>query len=145
MKKVRILIAVAIVLILCYMICSCVLSDRILAEKMIMYYSNDDNYVTVTGTVVEVKDASRVEIKSPELDVLKYGEDINCIWSCSIYSTDALNIEVGAEIVFVTTLMHFYNGDRLPIVQITLNGEMLFPFTEGRSNLVGATYDWLMK
>ena len=114
----------------------CKSSNQILAKKMIEKYSNNQNYVTLTGEVIE-QNQYRIVIKCEELnDYLSY-EDELCRYY--IYSDEFLVLQVGEEIQFTTVPFHFYNGHRLPIVELKINENVLLSFEEGKENLI----DWV--
>ena len=107
-----------------------------LAKKMIEKYSDDQNYVTLIGEVVEFRDNS-VVIKCEELnDYLSY-EDELCVYY--IYSDHTIELSIGEQIEFVTVPFHFYNGHQLPIVELKTDAGILLSFEEGRENLI----DWV--
>jgi hypothetical protein len=101
----------------------------LLKRKMLEKYSDDQNYVTLIGEIVDCDD-NDIKIKF---------KDKNDIYNYYIYSEQPLDLVVGSEIEFVTVQFHFYNGHKLPIVELKLNGETLLTFEEGKKNLI----DWV--
>ena len=133
MKKFAILISLLVVF-----LTGCSLLNQRLVIKMIEKYSDDQNYVTLTGEVIEF-DRNYVVIKCEELnDYLSY-EDEFCEYS--IYSVELLELEVGDEIKFTTVPFHFYNGHLLPIVELRIDENLLLSFEDGKENLI----DWVYK
>ena len=136
-KKIFVMLMVCLLVVL---LAGCHLSDQILAKKMIEKYSDNQNYVTLTGEVIEI-DGYHVTIKCEELnDYISY-EDGFCAYL--IYSDQLVEVQAGEEIQFTTVPFHFYNGHRLPIVELKSNGNTLLSFEEGKRNLlewVNATF-----
>lgn len=131
MKKYAILISLLVVF-----LTGCNLSNQKLIEKMIEKYSEDQNYVTLTGEVIEINE-NNVVIKCEELnDYISY-EDELCDYY--IYSDEFVELEVGDEIKFTTVPFHFYNGHELPIVELRIDENTLLSFEEGKENLI----DWV--
>ena len=131
MKKFAILISLLVVF-----LTGCNLSNQKLANKMIEKYSEDQNYVTLTGEVIEINE-NNIVIKCEELnDFISY-EDELCDYY--IYSDDFVELEVGDEIKFSTVPFHFYNGHKLPIVELKIDENTLLSFEEGKENLI----DWV--
>ena len=131
MKKFAILLSLLIVF-----LTGCNSSNQKLAKKMIEKYSEDQNYVTLTGEVIEINENSIV-IKCEELnDFISY-EDELCDYY--IYSDEFVELEVGDEIKFTTVPFHFYNGHTLPIVELRIDENTLLSFEEGKENLI----DWV--
>lgn len=127
MKKVGFLLALLVV---------CNLSNQKLADKMIEKYSDDQNYVSLIGEVVECN-ANSVEIRCDELKNYIYYEDEICEYY--IYSTQIFDLSVGERIEFTTVPFHFYNGQKLPIVELKTNEMTLLAFIEGKECLI----DWV--
>ena len=131
MKKFAILISLLVVF-----LTGCNLSNQKLAKKMIEKYSDNQNYVTLTGEVIEFNE-NNVIIKCEELnDYISY-EDELCNYY--IYSDQFVELQVGEEIQFTTVTFHFYNGHKLPIVELKIDENTLLSFEEGKENLI----DWV--
>lgn len=129
MKK----ILIAITLVLVTMLSGCYNSNQKLAKKMIEKYSNNQNYVSLSGEVIE-SDGNYLTIRCEELsDYINY-EDEFC--SFYIYSDKIINLHAGDRIDFVTVPFHFYNGHKLPIVELKLGGNTLLTFEEGKEYLI---------
>lgn len=132
MKKFTILV---IFLLVTFLI-GCNISNQKLAKKMIEKYSDNQNYVTLTGEVIEFNE-NNVIIKCEELnDYISY-EDELCDYY--IYSDQFVELQVGEEIQFTTVPFHFYNGHKLPIVELKIDENTLLSFEEGKENLL----DWV--
>ena len=132
MKKFTILV----IFLLVTFLFGCNISNQKLAKKMIEKYSDNRNYVTLTGEVIEFNE-NNVIIKCEELnDYLSY-EDELCDYY--IYSDQFVELQVGEEIQFTTVPFHFYNGHKLPIVELKIDENTLLSFEEGKENLL----DWV--
>ena len=123
---------ISIILLAIYLI-GCDLSNQRLTEKMIEKYSDDQNYVTLNGEVIEINENEAI-IKCEELnDYISYEDDL-CDYY--IYSDQFIELEYGDEIEFTTVPFHFYNGHKLPIVELKKDGKTLLSFDEGKENLI---------
>ena len=101
---------------------------------MIEKYSNNQNYVTLTGEIIEINENNAV-IKCEELnDYISY-EDELCDYY--IYSEEFVELQIGEIIQFTTVPFHFYNGHKLPIVELRIDEDTLLSFVEGKENLIG--------
>ena len=129
MKKLNLLI---INLILVLALTSCDFNAP-LRNEMIDYYSENKNYVTLSGEITESND-NLVEIKCEELiNYINYAKE-TCYYL--IYSKQTIELSVGDQIEFVTVPFHFYNGHTLPIVELKKDGETLLSCEEGKENLI---------
>ena len=123
----------------CILLCSCNSSGKI------EYYSQKENYTSVTGTVSSIKyneDATALYIDiselSPVLDDTCFkiaGENLEIVKANKIDD----KLKTGERITFVTAPKYFGDGYVMPIVAISINGENLLDFEEGYKNLL----DWL--
>ena len=133
MKKSTILV-VAVMLLFVMIFSGC--SDLILKNKLLQKYSDDQNYVALSGKIVEV-DGLVVVIQCEELrEYLSYEDDL-CEYY--IHSKQILDLKVGDEIQFITVPFHFYNGHQLPIVELKTSESTLLEFADGKANLI----DWV--
>lgn len=131
MKKFAILIILLVVF-----LSGCNISNQTLTNKMIEKYSDNQNYVTLSGEVIEVNE-NNVIIKCEELnDYISY-EDELCDYY--IYSDQFVELQAGMEIQFTTVPFHFYNGHKLPIVELKTDENILLSFEDGKENLI----DWV--
>lgn len=133
MKKFAIFIVLLVVF-----LSGCSISNQKLYKKMIEKYLDNQNYVTLTGEVIEFNEKN-VTIKCEKLnDYISY-EDELCDYY--IYSNRLIELKVGEEIQFTTVPFHFYNGHKLPIVELKISERTLLFFEEGKQNLI----DWVNK
>ena len=132
MKKIVFLVAFLLITLLF----GCNLSNQKLAEKMIEKYSDNQNYVTLVGEIIDFNE-NNVVIKCVELtDYISY-EDEFCDFY--IYSDNVVELQVGEQIKFTTVPFHFYNGHKLPIVELKTDENILLSFEDGKENLI----DWV--
>lgn len=129
MKKFRFLI-----ILLVTFLSSCTLSNHILAQKMLKKYSDDQSYVTLSGEITKINKNNNVIIKCEDLNnYINYQSEL-CDYH--IYSTYIIELSIGDKIEFVTVPFHFYNGHKLPIVELKIDGKTLLLFEEGKENLI---------
>ena len=115
------------------------------SPRKIKYYSQKENYISVTGTVSNItydEDSTALYIDLCELSsVLEdtcfkiVGENLEIVQTNKI--DDKLKID--EQITFITAPKYFGDGYVMPIVAITIHGENLLDFEEGYENLL----DWL--
>lgn len=126
--------------ILSLLLAGCNSHNQILANKMLEKYSDNLNYITLVGEVIECND-NHVIIESNELK--PYLSYVDGPMEYFIYADSFIELKVGEQIVFTTVPFHFYNGHELPIVELKLNGNTLLSFEKGKENLlewVNATF-----
>lgn len=129
MKKFRFLI-----ILLVTFLSSCTLSNHILAQKMLKKYSDDQSYVTLSGEITKINKNNNVIIKCEDLNnYINYQSEL-CDYH--IYSTYIIELSIGDKIDFITVPFHFYNGHKLPIVELKIDGKTLLLFEEGKENLI---------
>lgn len=111
-------------------------SNQRLAKKMIEKYSDNQNYVALSGEIIELNEYY-VTIKCEELnEYISYQSELCDFYVCS---KQIIKLSVGDQIDFVTVPFHFYNGHKLPIVELKIDGNTLLAFEEGKENLI----DWV--
>ena len=105
------------------------------------YYSIDSNYVTVVGTVDHL---SYYDSKALFLAF----EDKTVAFQDSTFVIEGKNLEtilkngfeekvtLGTQVEFVSAVRVFWDGYEMPIVALSVNGEVLLPFEEGKQNLL---------
>ena len=139
MKIKRILltcVCVCVVLLLC---CSCYSSEEYL------YYSQKENYIEVEGTVSYIKyneDSTALYIGFSKLSTALddscfkiVGDNLKIVKDNNIDD----KLTEGEQISFVTAPKYFGDGYVMPIVSLTINGEILLEFDEGYTNFL----NWL--
>ena len=60
-------------------------------------------------------------------------------YSDEIDANPEKELQVGEEIQFTTVPFHFYNGHKLPIVELKIDENTLLSFEDGKENLI----DWV--
>ena len=111
----------------------CSLSNQRMAKKMIEKYSIEQNYVALSGEIIEFNQ-NNVVIKCEEIkNYISYEDDV-CEYY--VYSDEILDLKIGDQIDFVTAPFHFYNGHKLPIIEVKKDGCTLLPFEDGKNNLI---------
>ncbi len=111
------------------------------------YYSQKENYISVTGTISSIKyndDATALYLNfselTPELDDTCFkiiGDNLQMVQSQKIDT----KLEIGTQIKFITAPKYFGDGYVMPIVAISINEESLLDFEDGYKNFT----DWLSK
>ena len=124
---------------ICVLLCSCNSSGTI------EYYSQKENYISVTGTVSSIKyneEATALYIDFSELSSVLddtcfkiVGEHLEIVKANRIDD----KLKIGEQITFVTAPKYFGDGYVMPIVAISISGENMLDFEEGYKNLL----DWL--
>ena len=133
--------SIMIIISICILLCSCNSVGRI------EYYTQKENYISVTGTISSIKyneEATALYIDfsdlSPVLDDTCFkivGKNLETVKSNRIDD----KLKIGEQIIFITAPKYFGDGYVMPIVSISISGENLLGFEEGYENLI----DWLSK
>lgn len=112
-----------------------------LRNKMVDYYSKNENYIELYGIVVSSSINENKQENILEVTILTenhnfptnaetgFGEFI--IVNYDKYNFD---LKTNDEIIFKSATMYFYNGHYLPIVSLEKNGEILLNFYDGKEN-----------
>ncbi len=112
---------------------------------MLNYYSDENNYINASGIVDYINyndDASILYLGfydlTPDFDDNCFkivGENVRIAKERGIDE----KINLGDKIEFVTAPKYFGDGYVMPIVAITVNGELLVEYSEGLANFL----EWL--
>ena len=139
MKRNSSLKSIMLIMSICVLLCSCNSSGTI------EYYSQKENYISVTGTVSSIKyneEATALYIDFSELSSVLddtcfkiVGEHLEIVKANRIDD----KLKIGEQITFVTAPKYFGDGYVMPIVAISISGENMLDFEEGYKNLL----DWL--
>lgn len=131
--------SIIMIISICILLCSCNSVGRI------EYYTQKENYISVTGTISSIKyneEATALYIDfselSPVLDDTCFkivGENLDIVKANRIDD----KLKIGEQIIFITAPKYFGDGYVMPIVSISISGENLLGFEEGYENLI----DWL--
>lgn len=110
------------------------------------YYSQKENYISATGTILSIRDnedskALYIELSNltPRLEDTCFkivGESRKIVQAKNIDS----KLKAGEQITFITAPKYFGDGYVMPIVALSVNGEILLEFEEGYENLLS----WLL-
>ena len=134
---------VILLILILFGITGCQASNK---KEMLEIYSNDENYITLQGQIVEMNNTNNdifVSIKCEELkQYIPYEKDICEYW---IFSKQITNLYVGDIIVFITSKVRFEYIEWLPIVSITKNNICILKFEEGKNNLINWVNQLQMK
>ena len=135
----RLIITITTLGIMLVLFCSCN------SSRKNEYYSQKENYISVTGTVSSIKyneESTALYIDfselSPTLDDTCFkivGKNLETVKSNRIDD----KIKIGEQLTFITAPMYFGDGYVMPIVAVSINGEVLLDFEEGYENLL----DWI--
>lgn len=108
-------------------------------RKMLNYYSDENNYITVVGTVYFINYTSSELYLGFENMSEKLSDDCFKIAgkNLSIAKNNGIRqkIEIGDEVTFVTAPKYFGDGYVMPIVSVSVEGETLLEFNDGFVNL----------
>ena len=132
MKK---LLSFLFLMILCLAGCHSPLQKQ--KNEMLEVYGNDENYITLTGEVIEVESLDardKIVVKSDDIKEHFPAEDSECEYL--IFADTPLDIAVGEVITYTTVKVRFDGKDWLPIVGLSKNDEMLLESEDGKENLL---------
>ena len=141
MKRNSSLKSIMLITSICVLLCSCNSSGTI------EYYSQKENYISVTGTVSSIKyneEATALYIDFSELSSVLNDTCFNIVGeNLEIVKANRIDdkLKIGEQITFVTAPKYFGDGYVMPIVAISISGENMLDFEEGYNNLL----DWLSK
>ena len=135
----KLIVAMTSICFLVVLLCSCN------GSGIVEYYSQKENYISVTGTVSHLRyneDTTALYIDfselSPGLDDTCFkivGENLKMVKANKIDD----KLKEGERITFITAPKYFGDGYVMPIVAISISGEKLLDFEDGYKNLI----DWL--
>lgn len=107
-------------------------------QRMMDYYSNEENYITVSGTLTHIYSTDDTLCLGFS-DVFFYSADFNFVGdNLNIVKQKGIDekLEKGKTIEFVTAPGTWGDGYIYPIVEITIDGETLLEFEEGFPNFL---------
>ena len=109
------------------------------------YYSEDSNYIMATGTVRHLAwgpDQSYVYIAFEDIpedysdtNFVIEGENLRIV----LENGFAEKVQLGTTVEYVSAPRYFWDGYSMPIVELSVDGEILLTFEEGKINLL----DWI--
>ena len=111
-------------------------------QKSVAYYSEKNNYISASGTVTHIK-------YNDERDALYLGFDnLTPDFSDNMFKIVGQNLlivenndlqhklKIGKEVEFISAPRYFGDGYVMPIVGLTIDGEILLEFEQGYNNWV---------
>ena len=123
---------------------SCDVFGEKMRRHMVEYYSNDEHYAELSGTVASIEApyirVNNIQVLTEIHDFPIYKTTDQEIFTIVNYKDLSFNINVGDEIVFTSAPMCFYNGHRLPIVELKRGEDVLLTFEDGKA----AYLDWIV-
>lgn len=135
----KFILTITTLFIVLVLLCSC------RSPEKVKYYSQKENYISVTGIVSSIKydeDSLALYVDfselSPVLDDTCFkivGENLKTVQTNKIDK----KLKTGEQITFITAPKYFGDGYVMPIVGISTNSETLLEFEEGYINLL----NWL--
>ena len=130
------------------MICLLVLVTTSCANtnmERINYYSNEQNYIEITGTIDHVMFDDEQKVFYLGFSSLSQKTDDDCFKVVGdAYSRVVANkeyIQIGATATFVTAPKYYGNGYVMPIVSLSVDGRNVLEYEDGFPSLL----DWLKK
>lgn len=108
-------------------------------REMLELYSNDDNYITLTGEVTEIDNESgyNIMLSIKCADLKKHNVNVGDEYKYWVFSSSNVNIGVGDTIVYKTVpIILDKHTEWFPIVAIEKNGKSILSFAEGKENLI---------
>ncbi len=110
------------------------------SDNHLEYYSKPSNYITATGTITHIKYSEEndalylgFEQLSPEFsdDSFKIvGKNLSIVQENGVDQ----KLQIGKQIDFISAPRYFGDGYVMPIVGLTVDGEVLLTFEQGYDN-----------
>ena len=114
-------------------------------QEKIDYYSNEQNYIEVTGVIYHVKFDDEHDTLYLGFTNLAPKTDDDCFEvagdAYSIMVTNKEYIQIGKTATFVTAPKYYGNGYVMPIVSLSVDGRNILEYQIGFSSLL----NWLKK
>lgn len=102
-------------------------------------YNNDENFITLTGKIVDIKDSNGNQVVKIENDEInQYLNVENFEYDYVIYSQSILIFTVGDVITFTTCKKMLKYDSVLPIIEVIKDGEYLLDYQTGKANLINS-------
>lgn len=119
---------------------SCLLSSCYLAAKEKEYYAHKENYVTAVGTITFInynEEKTALYLGFSDLTP-RFSDDSFKIVGDNFLTVQGNGIDkkvqIGKQVEFVSATRYFGDGYVMPIVAISVDGEVLLSFDEGYDN-----------
>lgn len=107
-----------------------------------IYYSDKSNYITEEAVVEEMvynEESENIKIFLSDIDeryqsseFVVHGESVDILLERDVFE----KIEPGNRITYTSAPEYFGDGYSMPIVSVSVNGEVLLSFDEGFENLM---------
>ena len=111
------------------------------SEQMIDYYCEKDNYISATGVVTHItysNSMDQIYIAFDEMDYSFSDNNFKIVGkSLTIAQENGLDakLDIGDKVVFCCAPRYFGDGYVIPIVALSVEGEVLLDMDEGIVNL----------
>ena len=137
LRKAVMIIMVPIVLVVTFLLPSCVVSQVQRAQ----YLSDPSNYISITGVVkvIDYSDDKKTlyilfDTTKPKLDSTLFVLDGSNLLIAQNNGIDSL-LQVGDEIELITAPKYFWDGYEYPIAALESNGIVFLDFATGFNNI----------
>ena len=141
MKQCNKILSFLAICLFAFVVSSCSTSN----DEKINYYSNEQNYVEITGTINHIAFDEEQEALYLGFANLSKETDDNCFKivgdSYSIVVAHKDILQTGKTATFVTAPKYYGNGYVMPIVSLTIDGNNILEYEVGFLNFL----DWLKK
>ena len=142
MKQNKWLIPVAVLSVVLFVVLCYVVFFFTPVRPRLEYYSEDSNYIMATCTVRHLgwgPDQSYVYIAFEDIpeeysdtNFVIEGENLRIVLENGFLE----KVKLGTEVVYVSAPRYFWDGYSMPIVELSVDGEVLLSFAEGKGNLL---------
>lgn len=134
-KRSFLLISIFCLILIIFSLTSC--TNEMYQKRMLEYYSEDSNFVELTGIVKEKNQNNTltVEVLTKSAEFELYNMEVG---DFMLYTNVEIldNIELEDEIAFTSAPRQFYDGHKWPIVALSKGGQKLLSFEEGKENYI---------
>ncbi len=131
-------------LIICLLVLATTSCANTNTEK-IKYYSNEQNYIEITGTIDHVVFDDEQKVLYLGFSSLSQKTDDDCFKvvgdAYSIVMANKEYIQIGVTATFVTAPKYYGDGYVMPIVSLSVDGRNILAYEDGFSSLL----EWLKK
>ena len=142
MKQNKWLIPVAVLSVVLFAVLFCWIFFSTPVRPRLEYYSEDSNYITAAGTVRHLAwgpDQSYVYLAFEDIpeeysdtNFVIEGENLRIVLENGFVE----KVEPGTEVIYISAPRYFWDGYSMPIVELSVDGEVLLSFAEGKGNLL---------
>ena len=132
------LFLICAILLLLTVACS---GDSAKLKKMQKYYNNSDNYIVMQGQIITLRYyresdsiVLHIDIDEPNPNFVKDYETDYYVFEIKNWTNMRFDINEGDVIGFASAPHYFFDGQKLPIMQIYKDGNEILTFEKGRDN-----------